>query len=449
MTHTRQTIKPAVDAVSDGDAQPRIMAYVILGLFALVSFAGGAIYWSLSSKLDGAVVAPASFAVEGDRKTVEHIDGGLIQSILITDGAFVEKGQPLIRLDSAEIDVEFNVTGGQLGELAVRRARLLAQISGAERFEETQIKPYLQDGLDHLHWHLAYVTQKQLFETEARARQIEGSIKDQQINGLKDQIDGLEEQRVTTRKQFDLLEEEYLNLQSLHDQGLSTSSEITSRRVEMERLSGNEASLRTQITQAMNQIQELKLTRISQRKLRDEAIASELAVVEAQLTTVAPQFRGIIERRKRIEIIAPVSGRVVDLDVSTDGGVIRPGERILDIVPSGQTLIVEARIKPTDIDKLRVGQETRIRLSAFAQADVPEANGEIVGVSADALEDERTGEEYYLARVTLDQTQPEQVEQLELVPGMPADIFIVTGERTAFSYLSQPIKERLARTFVE
>ncbi|WP_317056810.1 HlyD family type I secretion periplasmic adaptor subunit [Roseovarius rhodophyticola] len=429
--------------------EPRIGRYVTFGMFVLLAFVGGALYWSFASKLDGAVVAPASFVVEGNRKTVEHIDGGTIRAILISDGEFVEQGQPLIRLDSTDIDVDMNVLGSQLGELSVRRARLLAQINGRDAFVEADAMAQLQPEVNRLHWYSAFLTQKQLFDTEARARRTEMEIASQRILSLKDQVSGLEEQRDSTRRQLEITKEELAGLQQLYDQGLVTVPRISARRVEVERLAGVDASLRTQIAQAENQARELELTRVSAQKLRDEAIANELAAVEAQLALVTPQFAGAAERRKRIEILAPSSGRVVNLEVSTTGGVIRPGEPILDIVPADQELIVEARVKTADIDKLQIGQQTRIRLSAFAQADVPEATGQIFDISADALEDDRTGEEFYMARVKLDADQPTQVAELDLLPGMPADLFVRTGERTAFSYLAQPISDRLARTFIE
>lgn len=428
---------------------PRIGRFVASGLFVLLTFIGGAIYWSMSSTLDGAVVAPASFVVDGNRKTVEHLDGGIIDQILITDGAFVEEGQVLIALDSTDIDVDLSVLGSQLGDLSVRRARLLAQITGQETFREADSLGQLPEGLDRLHWFSAYLTQKQVFDSEARARRTETEITRQRIVSLRDQVGGLEEQRASTQRQIEITREELTGLQTLFDQGLVTAPRISSRRLEMERLSGSDAALRTQIAQAENQIRELELTRVSQQKLRDEAISSELAAVEAQLALVAPQHAGAVERRKRIEIVAPTSGRVVNLEASTTGGVIRPGEPILDIVPADRALIVEARVSPSDIEKLKVGQETRVRLSAFAKADVPEATGQVFDISADALEDDRTGEEYYAARVRLDAAQPSDVAALTLLPGMPADIFIRTGERTAFSYLAQPISDRLAKTFIE
>ncbi|NOD88284.1 MULTISPECIES: HlyD family type I secretion periplasmic adaptor subunit [unclassified Ruegeria] len=431
------------------EATPGIRLYVLFGLFTLLAFVGGSIYWAFASRLDGAVVAPASFVVEGDRKTVEHLDGGIVRSILVADGEAVEQGQPLIRLDSTEIDVDLSVLGSQIGELSVRRARLIAQLQGQSQFDEAAALQNFEEDMNRLHWASAFLTQKQLFDAEHRARATEAEINAQRISALRDQIEGLNEQRISTQNQMSITLAELESLQTLLDKGLVAITRVSARQIEVERLSGVDASLRTQIAQAENQVSELKLTMISQKKLRDEVLAGELAVVDAQLDLLRPQFSGTVERRKRIEILAPVSGRVVNLTASTTGGVIRPGEHIMEIVPADQALIVEARVKPGDIDKLKIGQATRIRLSAFAQADVPEAQGAIVDISADALEDERTGEAYYKARVKLDDQQSKEVAALDLVPGMPADLFVTTGERSVIAYLAQPISERLARTFIE
>ncbi|WP_298849272.1 HlyD family type I secretion periplasmic adaptor subunit [uncultured Ruegeria sp.] len=438
-----------VKIVDVTDVTPGIRMYVLLGLITLLAFVGGSVYWAFASRLDGAVVAPASFVVEGDRKTVEHLDGGIVRSILVTDGEFVEQGQALIRLDSTDIDVDLSVLGSQLGELSVRRARLLAQMRGRTQFVEATAFENFKEGMNRLHWYSAYLTQKQLFDAEFRARATEVEINSQRISALGDQIAGLNEQRVSARNQMDITVQELNNLRSLLKKGLVAATRVSTRQIEVERLSGVDASLRTQIAQAENQVSELKLTLISQQKLRDEVFAGELAVVDAQLDLIRPQYAGAAERRKRIEILAPTSGRVVNLAASTTGGVIRPGEHIMEIVPADQELIVEARVKPGDIDKLKIGQATRIRLSAFAQADVPEALGAIFDISADALEDERTGEAYYKARVKLDEQQSEEVAALDLVPGMPADLFVSTGERAVIAYLAQPVSERLARTFIE
>ncbi|MEM9760732.1 MAG: HlyD family efflux transporter periplasmic adaptor subunit, partial [Pseudomonadota bacterium] len=151
----------------------------------------------------------------------------------------------------------------------------------------------------------------------------------------------------------------------------------------------------------------------------------------------------------RVVVAAPTSGRIVNMTIFTDGAVVGPGEPIMEIVPTDEELIVEARIETADIERLSIGQSTRVRLTAFDQADLPEASGRIYDISADRLEDERTGQAYFIAKVKLDTDQPDAVRALELLPGMPADLFVNTGERTAISYLTQPLSDRIIRTFIE
>lgn len=426
-----------------------ITGLVIFGLLAVISFLGGAAYWATASKLDGAVVAQATFVVEGNRKTVEHLDGGIVSSILVGNGDLVEAGQTLLELDSTDLSVDLDVIESQLSDLSVRRARLMAQLLEAESFDRATVAQMMRVELDPAAWDLAFTTQKLLFDAERRSREAEEALTAQRITNLEEQVSGLQLQRAANTRQLNITSQELGNLQTLLDKGLVAAARVNARRVEVERLIGVDAALLTQEAQARNQISELQLASVGVRTLRDEAVSTELAQIDASLATLEPQFIGASERLRRVAITAPVSGRVVEMTVFTAGGVVRPGESILDIVPIDQPLVVEARVNTADIDKLYIGQSTRVRLSAFDQGDVPEAEGRIIGISADSLEDERTGDHYYTARVELDEIQPQEVAALDLVPGMPADLFVNTGERTALSYLTQPLSERLARTFIE
>lgn len=426
-----------------------IKGFVVFGLLVVSCFVGGTAYWASASKLDGAVVAPASFVVDGNRKTVEHLDGGIVRNIAVRNGDLVEAGQTLLELDSTDLGVDLDVIKGQLGDLMVRRARLLAQLNGADSFEQEDVSASLTVPMDTSEWEQAYAAQKLLFDVERRSRAAEQALLDQRVANLQDQVQGLQAQRAANARQLNITRQELTDLKTLLDKGLIAGTRVNARRVEVERLTGVDAALETQETQARNQINESRLAAIGQQTLRDENASNELAQVEATLSTLAPQYVGATERLKRVAITAPVSGRVVEMTVFTTGGVVRPGMPILDIVPLDQPLVVEARVNTADIEKLHVGQSSRVRLSAFDQGDVPEARGRIVNISADSLEDDRTGQFYYVARVKLDSDQPEVIEGLDLVPGMPADLFVNTGERTALSYLAQPLSERLARTFIE
>ncbi|MEM8791255.1 MAG: HlyD family type I secretion periplasmic adaptor subunit [Pseudomonadota bacterium] len=435
--------------VPETAAEQQIRPYVLIGLLALVVLIGGSVFWAMRANLDGAVVAPASLVVEGNWRTVQHLDGGIVRELLVADGEFVEAGQTLLQLDSTDTEVDINVLGSQLGGLSLRRARLKAQLAGDTVFPQNSADIASMDAAGQRDWRAAYETQRQLFETELRARQSEDEIVAKRIESLFEEIEGIAEQRAANARQTTITEGEVAALTSLLEKGLVSKRRVNAIRIEIERLLGQDASLQTAQARAKNQIGELKLEAITAKKLRDETITAELAAVETQLASVMPQYLAAVERKKRISIVAPASGRVVNLSVFTEGAVIRPGAAILDVVPSEDELIVEARIDTTDIEKLRVGQDTRVRLTAFDQEQVPEASGRIVDISADSLTDERTGGAYFVARVQLDATQPDTIAQLDLIPGMPADIFVNTGERSAFSYLAKPLSDRIARAFID
>nr|WP_319383542.1 HlyD family type I secretion periplasmic adaptor subunit [uncultured Roseibium sp.] len=430
-------------------AEPRIGALVFFGFLVMTAFFGGTAYWAHQAKLDGAVVAQASFVVDGNRKTVQHLDGGIVRDLLVTDGDFVEAGQPLVVFDSTEADVDLTVLGSQIGELAARRARLLAQINQAGVFRRSDVAVLIGESVPEVQWESSYLTQRRVFDTEARARASEKTVLDRRITALEDQIRGLEEQRQSNARQIEISKGELETLQPLFEKGLVTAVRMNSIRLDIERLVGLDAGLRTDQARARNEIGELELNAFSAEQQRLESISENLAAVEAQIAAVEPQFRGAVERQKRVVVNAPVSGTVVNMALHTLGGVVRPGEDILELVPQSEELIVEARINTSDIEKLWIGQPSRVRLSGFDLEEVPEANGKVFDVSADAVTDEKTGNAFYVARVRLDEHQPSGVAGLDLVPGMPADLFITTGERTVLSYLAQPLSNRLVRTFTE
>ncbi|MDJ0612934.1 MAG: HlyD family type I secretion periplasmic adaptor subunit [Rhizobiaceae bacterium] len=427
----------------------RFSRFVSVGVMIVSLFVGGSAYWAFNANLDGAIVAPASFVVEGNRKTVQHLEGGIVSELLVREGDFVSANQVLIRMDSTENDVNLDVLGSQFTELNVRRARLLAELSEETAFSLADLVEVATVNSDESKLAAVFGTQKRLFDAQLRTSESEKEILEKRVSSLEQEIEGLEVQRSANGRQLEIAKSELSSFNKLLQKGLTQVSRVNAVKREIERLKGLDASFTTSQARALNQIGELRLSYLGQKKVRKEAITTELASIEAQISNIEPQYVGALQRQKRIEIKAPVSGHVVNMSIYTKGGVIRPGESVLDIVPADQELIVEAKVNTTDIEKLRVGQNTRVRLTAFDQTDVPEANGQIVDLSADSIVDERTGAEYYSARVRLDDAQPNDVRDLKFVPGMPADVFVNTGTRTAISYLTQPLKDRIARTFIE
>jgi len=423
--------------------------FVLLGFFVLISFFGGSIYWSLNANLNGAVVAPASFVVKGNKKTVQHLDGGIVSELLVTEGDYVEANQVLIRMDSTDNDVNIDVLGSQYTELSIRKARLIAELDEKSNFELIDVKVAFSESVQKADIQNTFFTQKKLFDAQQKSRQSEEEILQQRIASLDEEIKGIKEQRASNSRQTELAKAELVTFETLFAKGLTQKSRVNSVKRELERLRGLDASFITSRARALNQIGELKLTGLGQQKLRKESVTTELAAIEAQIASIEPQYMGALQKQSRVEITAPVSGKVVNMSIYTKGGVIRPGEPIMDVVPLGEELIVEAKINVTDIDKLRIGQASRIHLSGFDQTDIPEATGMIIDISADSIQDERSGEDYFVARIKLDEEQAANVASLEIVPGMPADVFVNTGERTAISYLMQPLNERISRTFIE
>lgn len=445
------SIRP-VPGAPVSDAPPKasgIVFYVLLGLVALVGLVGGAGYWSVSAKLDGAVIAAASFVVESNRKTVQHLEGGIVRDILVREGDYVTADQVLLRMDSTDSDIDVDVLGTQLAELYVRRARLLAELAGKTRFAFDPSRNQVVGALSDEDRKALIAVQTDLFDAQVRAKNGEAAIVAQRIVRFEEEIAGLEEQREANDRQLTIIGEELVSFETLLKRGLTAASRVNGIKREMERLRGADAQFTTAQARAGNQIDELKLNKIGRERERRALIATELAEIETRISAVGPQYYGAREKLKRVAIAAPVSGHIVNMQVYTEGGVIRAGEPILDIVPETDDLIVEARVATADIEKLSVGQDTRVRLTAFDESEAPEATGAIVDLSADSLTDERNGEDYFVARIRLDEEQPDTVSALEIVPGMPADVLVNTGSRTALSYFLQPLNDRLARTFVQ
>ena len=307
------------------DAAPRIGRYVLLGFLCLSFFVGGAAYWAYKARLDGAVFAEASLVVDGNRKAVQHLDGGIVRAIRVADGDAVEAGQTLISLDSGEIDVTVDVLSSQVGELAIRRARLLAQIAQSSQFDLSSVAA-LSETMHQRHWYPAFLTQKDLFDTELRARRAEEEILDQRIESLMQEISGLQDQRDSNRRQSEISQTELAGLEELFRKGLVTGNRVSAINVEIERLRGVDASLKTAQARAQNEIGQLELTGISQKRLRAEAITTELAGIEARLAELGPQLSGATERLARVEIKAPVSGPLELLKLCAMGRINRDAD---------------------------------------------------------------------------------------------------------------------------
>ena len=382
--------------------------------------------------------------MESNRKAVQHLDGGIIGAIFVREDDSVEAGQVLLRLDDTIERAELAIVVDQLHELTARRARLRAEVDGSEAVSfdpdllalggEAKVRGIL-DG------------QVELFRAGRAAREGRRRILEQRIANFRDQIEGLKAQRAARSRQMKLIRQELAGVEQLHKKGHAPLTRVLELKRQLSRIEAQSAEHSTDIARATNSIGEVGLQKIQVEQDFREDVTKELRDVQARI-------QGLIERRvaaearlARIEVKAPQSGRILALKAHTLGGVIQPGETIMEIVPGDDALVLQAQILPQDVDKVLSGQSSRIRLSAFDQQTTPEIFGTLESISADQLEDPRRSVSYFVARIRIEDAELAKLGEQELVPGMPAEVFIRTGERLAISYLLKPVLESFARAF--
>lgn len=431
---------------ADLPMRDRDRGYIMLGLVIVALLLGGLGSWSVMAKLNGAIIATGRLTVESNRKTVQHLDGGIVSQILVEDGDAVTPGQLLLQLDSTIDQATVDATIGKLDELHARAARLIAERDGSPTLEfpdEMQSRAHEPAVVEVMRG------EQDLIAARRSSRAGTERLLHQRIDGYRQQIAGLEGQFISKGRQADLVIQEYDNLKTLYDKGFASLTRMLELERRTEALKGEQAAHRSEIATVQNSIAETELELAQIERDFQEQVANELRLVETEIFGLREQRITAEERLNRADIIASHEGVVLNLAVHTEGGVITPGQPILDIVPNGDELLVEARIATNDIDKVSPGQTSVVRLSAFDQNETPEIEGTVTSVSADRLIDEVSGDPYFVARIDIADHQPDADGTIELVPGMPAEVFIQSGDRTAISYFIKPLSDRLARTFIE
>lgn len=422
--------------------------YLLIGFLGLAVLVGGFGGWAALSQISGAIVASGRFEVDQNRQVVQHQTGGTVANILTDEGEKVEAGQLLIQLDGVELRSQLAITEGQLFELMARRGRLEAERDGTDELsfepelvEIAATKPDVAELIEG---------QTNLFHARRASTQQEidqlGKRGDQTLS----QIKGIEAQEASLAEQLTLIEEELGNQQSLFDRGLAPASTVLNLQRESARLNGQLGELAAGKAQAEGRITELDIERIKLgTRLREEAITRlrDLRYRELELMEQRNALRGELDR---MDIRAPVSGIVYGLQVRTPRSVVRAAEPLMYLVPQDRPLVIAARVDLIHIDQLISGQEVTLRLSALDQRNTPELYGQVIQISADAFEDDATGQSYYRAEIILNPGELEKLpEGTILIPGMPVEAFIRTGDRTPIAYLVKPLADYFTRAFRE
>ncbi len=409
----------------------------LIAFFLLFGFGG---IWAATAPIDGAAIASGQVTVKSYSKVVQHLEGGIIKDIFVENGAYVEANDPILEIDNTQSFTELEAQNQRLIALRVLEVRLEAE----------------RDGLDSLSYPPSFnslgrqadeqmAVQIEIFNARRSANNGSIELLEQRIEQLQTQITGYRGLQASREKLTASYTEELADVRELLSQGFSDKNSLRALERNISTSEGDVAELTANIASTEVSIGETRLGILQERKEFLNEVVTELRNVQADINVGAEIAIALEDIVSRTVIRAPDSGVVNGLQVHTIAGVITPGMRILDIVPQEDDLIIESRVTPTDIDRVAVGQEATIRFSSFGMGTAPSVFGKVTSVSADSMIDETTGILHYLARVEVSQESLEELGDLSLVPGMPADVFIATGSRTFLQYIFKPLTNSFVR----
>ncbi|MGP9813650.1 HlyD family type I secretion periplasmic adaptor subunit [Rhodopseudomonas sp. NSM] len=413
------------------------------GIATLVIMASTAGVWAMTAPLASAVIAPAQVVVDSNVRRVQHPSGGVVAEIYVNDGDQVHAGDMLVRLDETMSRANLALIENQLNQLRVRRARLQAEQGGKD---DLLVPADIAARRD-----VAVIDEMIEGETTLFARRREAITGQQsQLRERKaqiaDEIRGLEAQIASKREQTRWIQTELEGVRQLFEKNLVPYARLTALEREASRLNGEDGQLIAEIARARGRITETELQIIQLVQDQRRENATELRDVETKLADLGERRIAAIDQLERVVLRAPQDGLVHQKSVHTVGGVITAGEQLMLIVPK-DALVVEARVDPQMIDRLRIGQSAKLRFSAFDAAITPELDGTLTRIAADLTKDPQSGAAYYVARISLAASELAKLDGKALVPGMPVEAFIQNGVRTAFAYLRKPLEDQLARAF--
>ena len=421
---------------------------IALTTFVLVFGAGGVLaFWAATAPLASAAMASGTVNAAGRRMTVQHYEGGIVRSILVREGDHVEAGAPLLELDDTQARSRLQSAQTQLMRLYATRARLDAQIAAAERPSFAQSLRAVADEDGEL---AAFLSNEAILFTSERA-EMQGKLDifAAQIRQLEAEIEGRGGEIAGAEVQLELLAGELKDLKPLLEKGLVQRSRVT----ELQRLEAESTTLKSNaqsmIAQARQKIAQLRLNIVNTPVEFTRSIAGQLADTNLKIADMTERVSAAQDVLTRTSVLAPVSGTVVDLKVNTPNEVVGAGSDLLDILPTDASLVVDARLNPIDIDVVREGLTVEVRILPFSARNTLPLNGTVTRVSADSLVDARSGAPYYAVEIAIDRSDARRVNDELLVPGMPAEVYIVLGERTFLQYLFEPILGSFRRSFRE
>lgn len=428
--------------VTDAPRRELMIGGVIIVAF-FVLFLG----WAAFVPLDAGAYAQGQVAVSGNRQAVQHRDGGVVSALHVAEGDTVREGQVLVEVSSGELDANERGLTGQVLALLAQRARLIAE---RDRTRAIATPAEFADlpAADKVLADEALRLQRQQFSARRSGRSTESGVLQQRIEQLNQQMGGLQRQIESNLEQRRLIAEELEGIRSLAAQGYAPITRVRALERTEAALDGELGSLRAQVARAREQVGETRLQMLSVSTGLNEDVAEQLRTIEVQLNELQPRLTEIRAQIARNQIRAPVSGQVMALTIFTPGGVIQPGQTLMDIVPADASQIIVARIQPTDIDNLKVGQDTEVKFPGLREGNPPIVHGRVTRISGDSFTDEINGTRYFRAEIVVPADQLERLGRLgrAIRPGSPVEVVVLLRKRTALGYLIEPLTNNLWRS---
>lgn len=417
-----------------------VLIIAFLSLFLCVL-----IVWANYTLINGAVIASGNVVVKGKPKSVQHLDGGIVEKILVRDGVVVDEGQILLRLDGTLLLANLEIYRNRLNNTLALRDRLEAEQIAAKNITFSKL-PKVLENMD-----FSEVRKAQLAIFESRV-----SVKNGKLEQLKEKVLQFQNQIVGTgelikakNEQLEFIEQEISSMEKLNKKKLIRESQVLSARRNKADLIGQLGEHNSELARINNSIKDTKLEMLLLDRQSIEQAVSELSDVNIKIDEMQQQLISTKKQIERIEIKSPVKGVIHELQISTIGGVVPPGATLVQIIPINEGVVFETKVEPGAIDQVYIGQGAKVMLPAFNQRTTPQLIGQVSGISPDIVYDEATKRSFYKVIIYVSDEEISRLNGLEIIPGMPVEAFIQTQERTVLSYLAKPLSDQLNKAFRE
>ncbi|MBY0544539.1 MAG: HlyD family type I secretion periplasmic adaptor subunit [Gammaproteobacteria bacterium] len=430
---------------ADNEAFPPVKKAVQIGILIIALFFGGGFLWSILFPIESGATMSGVVVVDSHSKTVQHLEGGIIKKIDVIEGSHVNKGQLLIELDTTQADANYDLVAAQQMQLEAKKARLIA-----ERDNQSIITfpPDLMQSNSPTA-KAAMLGEVAIFTTRLALLNKTFSILDQQIKQINDQISSLQAQATASERQLHLINGEELVFADLAARHLIEQQKLLALQGEQAKLTGDRDQNLSLIAAAQQKSSEVELQKVQLRQQREQEVAEDLQKTLSGLNDVQQKLLSSQDILTRTKITAPITGTVVDLKVHTIGGVIDPGAELMTIVPDNDTLGIDAKVNPLDIDVMRKGLHAKVEFVGLPRRSTPILNGIVDEVSAESLTDQRTGSSYYTARIDISKKELSRLGSVHISPGMPVVVLVVIDKRSFMGYLVEPVQRSFFKAFRE